>query len=308
VCSDSSKRIVEEHLLECDSCKSALAKIDDNTYDNLLQQEREDVVGTYTRSIKRKSLIAGLSLASLLAVPILVCLIVNIASGHALDWFFIVLTALMVLASVTVVPLVVEERKGLWTLGSFTASLAALLLTCSLYSGGTWFFVVLIPVLFGLSVVFAPFVLRQLPLKGFVAQNKGLIVMVADTALLFATIIASRLSFYSSTDWVAVFLITATSLLLPWSLFIIIRYVRANGFIKAGLSTITGTLFLSGIDTAISWITNGIGHGRFAGANLLIWNDLTISANVHLLILLVGCGIGAVLLGIGIVLRHPKSQ
>ncbi|MDR3052257.1 MAG: zf-HC2 domain-containing protein, partial [Coriobacteriales bacterium] len=252
VCSASSRRIVDEHLLECDSCKNALARIDDSTYDSFLRHEKEDVVGTYTRSIKRKSLLAGICIASLLAVPILVCLIVNIVSDHALDWFFIVLTALLVLASVTVVPLVAEKHKGLWTLGGFTASLAALLLACCLYSGGTWFFVVLVPILFGLSVLFAPFVLYQLPLKGFAARNKGLIALLADTALLFATIIVSRLSFYPSTDWATVFLVAATSLLLPWALFVIIRYARASGFSKAGLCFIVGALFFSGIDSAIS--------------------------------------------------------
>lgn len=88
VCSEASKKIVEEHLSECSSCRNIMEKMDDNTNDDHLKRERENVIGNYTKEVKRKSMLAGISIASVLSVPILVCLIVNIATGHALDWFF----------------------------------------------------------------------------------------------------------------------------------------------------------------------------------------------------------------------------
>lgn len=313
VCNDDSKKIVEEHLAECESCKGALEKIKNATVDNFLKIEREEVVSHHARAFKRKSFITGISIASFMAVPILVSLIVNLATGRALDWFFIVLTALMTMASVTVVPLVFEKEKALWTLGSFTASLILLLLTCAIYSGGDWFFVAIIPILFGLSILFAPYVISRLPLTGFMTRHKGLLAMLIDTLLLYATIVVSGLYLQGSTwlgYWRPALLITSVSVLFPWGLFLIICYVKVNAFTKAGICVIFGGLFLSVIENVIYWITDGILRFQIRNANLFVWNDSVINgvidANVFLLILLTGFLIGGVLLVIGL-LRKKKN-
>lgn len=313
VCNEGSKKIVEEHLAECESCKSALEKIKNATVENFLKIEREEVVSHHAQAVKRKSFITGISIASVMAVPILVSLIVNLATGRALDWFFIVLTALMTMASVTVVPLVFEKEKALWTLGSFTASLTLLLLTCAIYSGGDWFFVAIIPILFGLSILFAPYVISRLPLTGFMARHKGLLAMLIDTLLLYATIVDSGLYLQGSTwlgYWRPALLITFVSVLFPWGLFLIIRYIKANVFTKAGICVIFGGMFLSVIENVIYWITDGILRFQFRNANLFVWNDSVINgvidANVFLLILLTGFLIGGVLLVIGL-LRKKRN-
>lgn len=101
----------------------------------------------------------------LYGLALLVCFITNLAVQHTLSWFWIVLTSLGVAASLTLLPaLVREEYRGLWTLAGFTASLLLLLLTCCLYSGGDWFIIAAVSVVFGMSVVFLPFVLVKLPL------------------------------------------------------------------------------------------------------------------------------------------------
>ena len=145
-CSEQSKKIVEEHLEECASCRSLMKKLQDNTYENCLHDEKEDIIKNYTRSIKKKALFAGFIVV---AVTLLTCFIANLATGNTLDWFFIVLPSLLVLASITAVPMMAEKKKGLWTLGSFAVSLFLLLLTCCLYSGGNWLLVATTAVLFG---------------------------------------------------------------------------------------------------------------------------------------------------------------
>ncbi|MCL2130639.1 MAG: zf-HC2 domain-containing protein [Treponema sp.] len=303
VCSENTNKAVEEHMEDCDSCKNTLYRIKNNTIDNYLKEEREDIVLRHSKTVKRKSLVVGITIASILAVPILVSLIVNLATGHALDWFFIVLTALMTSASVTVIPLVFEKEKFLWALGSFTASLTLLLLTCALYNGANWFFVALIPIYFGLSLMFMPYLLHRLPLKGFAAHHKGVLAMIIDTFLLFAVIIVS--GFYGQAGswlgyWRPALLITTMCLLLPWGLFIAIRYIKANSFIKAGICVTIGSLFLSMVENLVHWILEGIFHFRILNANVLVWNteDL-INANVSLLILVAGCIVGGILLAVG---------
>jgi len=310
VCNEDSKKLVETHIHECTSCAAMLEKIRDNTLDNRFTQERRDVVEHHTRAVKRKSFITGISIASVLAIPVLVSLIVNLATNQGLDWFFIVLTSLMLFASITVVPLVFEKDRGIWTLGCFTASLMILLLTIAIYSGGNWFFVTTTPIIFGLSICFAPYVLSKLPLKGFTAYHKGFLSMAINTLLLFAVIIVSGIHAQVSSDyWGTAFSITFVCLLLPWSLFLTIRYAKLGVLVKIGLCFVLNSLFLSVIVNAIDWILTGAWYNRFAGANLLVWGDIsTLNANIHLLILLTGLVVGGILIAIGLIRKSIKRS
>lgn len=307
VCSDSSRRIVEEHLLECDSCKRMMERINDNTYDNQLQEERKNVIGNYTKKVKRKSMVVGICIASVLSIPILVCLIVNIATGHGLDWFFIVLASLMVFASLVAVPLIVEAKKGLWTLGSFTISLLLLLFVCCIYSGGNWFFVASVPILFGLSVIFLPYVIYEIPLKGFAAKNKGLIVMIIDTILLYAVIIVSGLYANPVDYWMDAFLITTVCLIFPWVLFLTIRYLKTNRFIKTGICFIFSGIFISLISDVIHWIIDGTLGISLFDANLGRWgNHIVTNGNIYLIVLLSGCIVGGIFLALGLTQKRKS--
>jgi hypothetical protein len=315
VCSESSKKIVEEHLLECESCRNDMKKIKNDTYDTSLKTERENVVGHFAQKIKKKSFLVGLWFALALCVPILVCLIVNIAVGRSLDWFFIVLTSLMVLASLIAVPLIVEEKKGLWTLGSFTVSLLILLMTICLYVKGDWFFIASIPVLFGLSVIFLPYVFYTIPLKGFASRHKGLIVMTIDTILLYAVIFVCGLYANSANYWRIALLSVTVNLIFPWFLFVVIRYFKANrlffrinGFIKAGICVIFGSIYSTLISDIENWIIDGTANiNGLNGANLTVWTQATVNGNVSLIILLSGLLIGVSLLIVGII-RKQKNK
>ena len=303
-CNENSRKAVEEHLADCGQCRTMLEKIRNNSVDTFLTKERENVVRHHTRAVRKKLFITGISIASVMAVPVLVSLIVNLATGNALDWFFIVLTSLMVLASFTVVPLIFEKHRGLLTLGSFTGTLTLLLAACAIYTRGDWFLVAVIPVIFGLSVLFAPYALSRLPLKGFAARNKGLLAMALNTLLLFAVIIVSGLyTHYGSwiDYWRPAFLIASVYLLFPWGLFLILRYIKANALARAGLGTIFGGLFLSLGTGFADWFTAGaMSYNRFSGANLSVWNDSTINPNIFFLILITGCVIGGALLAAGL--------
>ena len=309
VCSAESKKIVEEHLAECGECASILQKMANNTFENRLRQESREVVGHFNQTVKRKSLIMGMCLSGVMAIPVLVCLIVNLVTGHALNWFFIVLTSLMVAASLTVIPLVVESKKYSWTVSSFTGSLLLLLLTCCLYTRGDWFFIAAIPVLFGLSVVFLPGALYQMPQKGLLRNHKGLIAMTADTVLLYGIIIVTGLYDKPADYWNIVPLANTIVLVFPWTLFLLIRYVGANGLIRAGLSVMAGGIMLSLLNDVTNWIMDGIiTRPALLTANLYQWNsDAAINANIYLLSLLTGLIVGGALLAAGFIRRRKKA-
>ena len=300
VCSEASRAIVEEHLLECDACKNEMGKIDNEIYDIDLQKEKEDVVERYTKKFKRKSMLVGVALSGVLGIPVLVCLIVNIATGNALDWFFIVLASIMVAASVTVVPLIAETKRGLLTLGSFTGSTLLLLAVICIYTHGNWFFIPAFSILLAMSICFLPYVLNQLPLSGFFKENKGLISIVADVVLLYLLIAIIGLYARNTDYWRIALQVTTICVLFAAGIFAIIRYMKVNGFTKAGICILAFGFFSVLINDVIDWLLAGFWHFRIADANLLYWNNNTvINANSGLLGLL-SCGVmGVIFLLVG---------
>ena len=298
VCSEDSRAVVEEHLNECEPCRAELQKLRDNTYTDGLKDEQSRIITAYKKETRKKALYV---LLTIFAIPIMVCFTVNIAVGHTLDWFFIVLTSLTVLGSFVLVPLIAEKRKFLWIVTSFTASLLLLLFTCNIYSGGGgWFIIAAIAVLFGLSVVFLPFAVRQIPLKGFWSRHKGLLVMLTDTVLLCLLIAVSV-----GDNYLMAYSITGYCLILPWVMFLVIRYLKINGLIKAGICSIVTGAFLSSADCVTDFLINGkvMYTKGFWEADLTVWdNDL--SANIMLIILLSGVSVGVVLIALGMIFRN----
>lgn len=306
-CSAPSRAAVEEHLAACPACRQTLAAMGEDLYSGQLQREREQVIAHYGDHLKKKAVLIG---GCALLVPLLACLVVNIVTGHALDWFFIVLAAMAVFASLTAVPLLAVRKKGLWTLCGFTCSLLVLLLCCCLYAGGDWFWVAAVPVLFGLAAVFLPMVARQLPLRGAPARHRALLVMAVDTLLLYAVIAVCGAYSGAAGYWRPALLITTVCALFAWLLFLAIRYLPASGLTRAGICTAAVAVFGSTIQDVIFWILYGERELTLLQADLWHWHtDALVNANTYLLILLVGVAVGAALIAAGLLRRRtPKKR
>jgi len=287
VCSDESKRILEEHLEECNDCRIMAAKLKNTKYDVKLHEEREGIIDHHVKQVKKNTFITGAAIAGVLTIPIIVCLICNLAIGHALDWFFIVLASLLVFASITVVPLMIEKKKALWTLACFTVSLMLLLLTCSIYSKGDWFLMAAVPIIFGLTVIFLPYVLYTVKLPKVLSRQKGLICMLTDTVLLFAVILCAGIfSDFTAVYWGNAFLITLFAIVYPWLFFVILRYTKMNGYCKAGTILVITGIYTTFFNDVVDWILDGANMLNIMEANLFHWTLDTLNANISLLILI----------------------
>ena len=180
-CSGSSREIIEDHLKECPDCKAYLEQIRASEAEEDLKEEKTQVIKNQVRRFKRRSTAVGGVTSAMFMVPILICLVVNLISGRTLDWFYVVAASMLVAASLIVVPIMVPENKLFWTFCAFCPSLILLLAVCCLYTHGSWFLVAASAVLFGLSVVFMPFVIRARPLQKWVkGHNRALIVLALD--------------------------------------------------------------------------------------------------------------------------------
>ena len=183
-CSRESRELVEEHIKECPGCADELERLRNTEIEEDLKYEKDAVIEYGTRKFRKRSATVGGTLAGLFMIPILVCLIINIFTGAGLGWFFIVLSSLIVAASLILVPVMAPEDKAFWTFCAFCVSLVVLLGVVCLVSRGRWFWIASSASLFGLGVVFLPFVIRAKPLRKWIAgRNKPLIVIVTDLVL-----------------------------------------------------------------------------------------------------------------------------
>lgn len=145
----------------------------------------------------------------------------NLASEGTLSWFWIGLAAVLQAAALTLLPALVGLRQELVSyrasisLGSALMFLEVLLLFCCLYSGGDWFPMAGMGVLFGLSLFILPVVLRQLPVAALEGRRLS-VYLLAETALLELLLLTGCL--YSGGDW---FAMAAVGVLFGLSLFIV---------------------------------------------------------------------------------------
>ena len=306
VCSESSRGVIEQHLAECGECAAMLEEMRKNEVETALSAEKTEVISRQAAFFKRRSALAGTIIAGIFMIPVLVCMIVNLASGAGLTWFFIVLTALMTAASLIVVPLMMPENKGLWTLGTFTGSLLLLLATCCIYSGGRWFFVAASSILFGLSLVFLPFVANSKPVAAVLGKNKGLAVVGADTVLYMLMLIAIAAHNRSAGTLGRATFISLPFILLAWAFFLIIRYLPVNGLTKAGiLIALCGALIFF-VDAFVGLFTGNV--RPLPAFHPSDWSYQYFDGNVKWMILLVSVGIGAVFALIGALVKRGNRE
>lgn len=306
ICSDESRELVDEHLAECRDCDMLLQHMRSTELVTDLKSETEDIIRRQAGFFKRRSALLGTVISGIFMIPILVCLIVNLAVGAALDWFFIVLASLVTAASLIVVPLMVPEDKFLWTLGTFTASLLLLLGVICLYTHGKWFFVVSLSVLLGFSVCFLPFAVHMRPLSGLLGRQKGLTVMTASTVFFCLMMLSIGLYTRSSEFWRIAPVISLPIVAFVWLLFLLIRYAKLSGWFKAGISVaLTGVFGFLADGLMNRWLGS---RKAFPVFRPLVWRGDTIDGNVKWLLLLVCSLVGAVLLVVGVVRRIQEKD
>jgi len=137
VCNEASKKLVDAHITECGKCKAILKEMKDNKLEERVIMERENVLENHMKNVKKQALIQVFSIA--MAITIVPTFAVNLATSGTLDWFFIVLGGVLLFGTLTLVPLLIEKNRGLWTLVSSTASLLLLLYVINSYVGDYWF-------------------------------------------------------------------------------------------------------------------------------------------------------------------------
>ena len=284
-------------MAECPTCGKMLNDMNDSTIDETIVKEKNEVIDKQAKFFKRKSALAGSIVGGIFCVPILVCLIVDLATGSGLSWFFIVLAAMLIPASLFVVPLMVRENKMFNTMTSFTASVILLLAVLSIYTGGSWFFIAASATLFGLTMLFAPFIAFRKPVAEHLKNNKGLAVMGAYTVTFALMMICIGFSVGPKAFFPLAFAIAAPLVAMAWGIFASIRYLKGNALVKTGAS------FASvGVCT---WLLDVL-VGSF-GAKATSMTGVTYYSTSNSVVGITFIGIAALLIILGIIIGLAKG-
>ena len=184
-CSEKSRSLVDEHLVECNACRMQLERIRKTEIDDSLREERTSVIRYGETRFRRRSAAVGSAMTGLFMIPVLIYFVIHIYKGSSLGVFFVVLASLLVAASLILVPLMVAEDRACGTFCAFCASLMLLLAVTCLYSHGRWFWIASSATLFGLGVVFLPFLVRARPLREMIGNSNRVLIVLGIDVILF---------------------------------------------------------------------------------------------------------------------------
>ena len=306
ICSEATKKIVEEHLAECPECRKMLADMSDVTIDEKIVKEKDEVINSQAKFFKRKSAFAGSIIALIFSIPILVCLIVNLATGAGLTWFFIVLASMLIPASLIIVPLMAPDNKFLWTIGSFTASLFILFAVCSIYSRSNWFFIASSAVLFGLSIPFMPLVVNTKPVSKLLGNNKALTVVGTYTLTFALMMLFIGLKVKSLFFFQAALAFSLPPLLFMWAMFALIRLPKWNGLLKTASCILAAALIYFFNDTIVYLL---LGQGlHFVGFDTTLTTTDSLNSMICWIVLVTGIITAAIFAIFGFIRLSKKDK
>lgn len=227
---------------------------------------------------------------------IIPCFIIFILKEHNTSKFCILLTSLMLSASLLNVPTFAAKNRGILTLASSYVSLTLLLLSGNVYSGGDWFFMAFLSVTLGLCIVFLPFIIRCDFISRFVGNNKSLICMAADTVMILAVVAYGTLKYGVWESFVTGIVAAACVLVLVWAVFAVIRYAKINIFFKlSAVFAIIGAWLLSADKLALKFLPSNVDF------SITISDDVSTAAVSAVII-----GLAGISAAVGLVFRYRR--
>ena len=258
-----------------------------------------------TSSKTRK--IVGEILACCFIIPLCTCFVCNLAISGRLDWFFVVVASLLVVAAITVVPFAVKRRRIAWTSIAFSATTVLLLFVTCVFTGGDWFALASIPTIYGLIVLLLPFVLFEQK-TGWISTHKGIVCMMADTIFLFSVIGVCGYYFGSADYWRISLMTSAAGIVYSWIVFLFCRYTKFNALIKAGILMIFSGISMPVVSDYVNTIVNHERYRTFADFDLAHWTERTVSPNVMFVIVLTCAVLGLTMMILGLVFRYNDKR
>ena len=306
-CTSASKKMVEQHLMTCEKCKKTYEAVRNTTIDTVMKDEAEGILERHAKKERNMAYKAGIMIALILMVPVVITFIVSMSSGGGLGVFAVLTASMLLVASLSVVPLLSTQRR---MTKSILASVIALLLIfffVDRMNGGGEFVLWTIPTIFGLSIVFFPLVIRNITLPPILSDKKALITLTWDTLWLFLTIFevcnhSGDIEGMRTGYTVSLILMTGV-----WLIFLVARYLPVNVWIKAGIILIISCIWMAFTNDVYAYFAEHKKQLTILSTNFSDWStNICVNANVYTLILIFGGIVGGGLLVYGIINMKRK--
>ena len=306
-CTSASKKMVEQHLMTCEKCKKTYEALRNTTIDTVMKDEAEGILERHAKKERNMAYKAGIMIALILMVPVVITFIVSMSRGGGLGVFAVLTASMLLVASLSVVPLLSTQRR---MTKSILASVIALLLIfffVDRMNGGGEFVLWTIPTIFGLSIVFFPLVIRNITLPPILSDKKALITLTWDTLWLFLTIFevcnhSGDIEGMRTGYTVSLILMTGV-----WLIFLVARYLPVNVWIKAGIILIISCIWMAFTNDVYAYFAEHKKQLTILSTNFSDWStNICVNANVYTLILIFGGIVGGGLLVYGIINMKRK--
>ena len=185
-----------------------------------------------------------------------VCLICNLAVGHRLDWFWIVLTALMLSFCFTNLPFLVKRGRTMACLSGGTVSLLLLLLACWANTGGTW----------GLKGIAITAVSLVLPWSIYLLWHfygKYMVPLSAAIFSLWCYALLGVVWLSTGGTWLLGLAvpITTVCLVFLWGMLAVILWAPVNRWCKWGMAAALAALAIPAGNALPAWLSPSYGQG-----------------------------------------------
>lgn len=306
-CTPASRKMVEQHLMTCEKCRKTYEELKNTTIDTVMESESAGILERHARKERNMAYKAGIVIAFLLLVPIVITFIVSVNNGGGLGVFAVLTASMMLAASLVVVPLVSRQKRMIKSILTSVISLLFIFFFVDQMNGGGQFILWSIPTIFGLSIVFFPLVIRNIALPPVLSDKKALITMTWDTLWLFLTIFevcnhSGDVEGMRAGYTVSLILMTGV-----WFVFLIARYLPVNVWIKAGMISIIGCIWTVFTNDVYVYFMEHKKQLTILATDFSDWSNTTCyNANIFTLTLIFGGIIGGLLLIYGIINMKRK--
>ena len=245
-------------------------------------------------------------------VALIPCFICNLAINKTLSWFFIVLSALILSFSFTNLPKLIKKHKLIFVPLSNYIALCILLATCAIYSKGSWFLIAAFSVLLGLIIIFTPIYISKYQVFSKIKKYNAFVSIAVD---LFAlNILLIIIDLYSpASSWYFAFGLPITfAIFLILNVFLCVRFLKTNNFIKTGVILSLGNFFVYILPQFIK-VDNKALQAEIDDLNIFAadfskWQTSLIEKNVHCIIFLTILCLAIIFFAVGLILRFRKNK
>lgn len=249
-------------------------------------------------------------------ITILTCFIVNLAVSGRLDWFWIVLSSLVLSFSFINLPKLIKKHKLILLPLSMFMSLVLLLFVCVLYTSGDWFWVAAFSVLFGLLIVFTPIYISKYKVFDKIKKYNDFISFAFYFVLLNILLIIVDFycvtNGYSKAHWyLNIGFPISLYIYAVLNVFLSVRFLKINNLFKTGIILSLFNIFVYSIPFFVKVqninIQKEIDDLNILKANFSNWNVEYIDKNVHCIIFFTFLFLSVVFLLYGLI-KHLKTK